>query len=212
MAEKRGLLSALSWRDLMNAPRTAADIFSSLPVLTTERLTLRPMSMRDAADIYAYSRDPEVARHVLWDAHKSLNESKAYLRFIIRQYKEGTPSSYGIVLNDTGRLVGTIGFMWYSQENSTAEVGYSLARWLWGKGLMTEALAAVLDMAFRELGLHRVEAQHETDNPASGRVMQKCGMRREGTLRGRILNKGRYVDVDLYAILREDWSRIHPCP
>ena len=67
-------------------------------------------------------------------------------------------------------------------------------------------------MAFRELGLHRVEAQHETDNPASGRVMQKCGMRREGTLRGRILNKGRYVDVDLYAILREDWSRIHPCP
>ncbi|MGN0779475.1 MAG: GNAT family N-acetyltransferase [Aristaeellaceae bacterium] len=209
MAEKRGLLGALSWRELKHTPRTPADIFADLPVLTTARLTLRPMSMRDAADIYAYSRDPEVARHVLWDAHRSLNESKAYLRFIIRQYKEGTPSSYGIVLNDTGHLVGTIGFMWYSQENSTVEVGYSLARALWGRGLMTEALAAVLSMAFRELGVHRVEAQHETDNPASGRVMQKCGMRREGTLRGRIFNKGRFVDVDLYAILREDWSRIH---
>lgn len=212
MAEHHGFLRGLTLKEPLRPPVTPGELFSRLPVLDTPRLTLRPLTMRDAQDIYDYSRDPEVARHVLWDAHRSLADSRAYLRFILRQYRDGMPSSYGIVLKATGRVVGTIGFMWYSQENSTAEVGYSLARWLWGKGLMTEALAAVLDMAFRELGLHRVEAQHETDNPASGRVMQKCGMRREGTLRGRILNKGRYVDVDLYAILREDWSRIHPYP
>ncbi len=207
MGDKRSLLGALSLRDLLTTPRTPADIFSTLPVLTTPRLTLRPMSMRDAADIYAYSRDPEVARHVLWDAHQSLNESKAYLRFILKQYRDGTPSSYGIVLNATGRLVGTIGFMWYNQENNAAEVGYSLARSLWNNGLMTEALSAVIDMGFNELNLHRIEAQHESVNPASGRVMEKCGMRHEGRLRGRIFNKGKFVDVELYAILRSDWAK-----
>ena len=73
---------------------------------------------------------------------------------------------------------------------------------------MTEALQAVLCLSFDALRVHRVEAQHETTNPASGRVMVKCGMRHEGTLRGRIYNKGRFVDVELYAILREDWDRL----
>lgn len=205
MGDKRSLLGSLSLRDLLTAPATPADVFSNLPVLTTPRLTLRPMSMRDAADIYAYSRDPEVARHVLWDAHRSLAESKAYLRFILKQYRDGMPSSYGIVLNATGRLVGTIGFMWYNQENNAAEVGYSLSRSLWNNGIMTEALSAVIDMGFRDLNLHRIEAQHASVNPASGRVMEKCGMRHEGRLRERIFNKGQFVDVELYAIVRGDW-------
>lgn len=70
---------------------------------------------------------------------------------------------------------------------------------------MTEALSRVLVYSFEDMRLHRIEAQHETDNPASGAVMRKCGMQREGRLRGRIFNKGRYVDVDLYAILQEDY-------
>ena len=73
---------------------------------------------------------------------------------------------------------------------------------------MTEALAEVLRFSFEELGIHRVEAQHEIENGASGAVMRKCGMPKEGTLRGRLYNKGRYVDVDLYAILREDYARM----
>lgn len=186
--------------------RTPADVFARLPLLDTPRLTLRPMTMRDAADIFAYSRDKEVARHVLWDAHRSLADSKEYLRFILRQYREGRPSSYGMVLKETGRLVGTIGFMWLSEENSTVEIGYSLARSQWNRGLTTEALSALIDMAFTYLNIHRIEAQHDVQNPASGRVMLKCGMRREGILRGRVFNKGRFVDVALCAILREDWE------
>lgn len=183
---------------------TPADVFSHLPVLDTPRLTLRPMTMRDAADLFDYCRDREVARHVLWDAHRSMADSREYLRYILHQYREGRPSSYGIVLKETGRLIGTIGFMWLNEENSTVEIGYSLARPHWNQGLMTEALHALIDMTFTYLHVHRIEAQHATDNPSSGRVMQKCGMRYEGTLRGRIYNKGKFVDVDLYAILRED--------
>ena len=73
---------------------------------------------------------------------------------------------------------------------------------------MTEALKAVIDYSFNTLGFHRVEAQHETDNEPSGRVMEKCGMKKEGTLRGRLYNKGKYVDVNVYAILREDFKNM----
>ena len=95
--------------------------------------------------------------------------------------------------------------MWIQPDNSSAEVGYSLSRDFWNRGIMTEALRAVIGHGFGNMNLNRIEAQHETGNPASGAVMRKCGMQREGTLRQRLYNKGRYVDVELYAILRRDY-------
>ena len=180
-------------------------IFARLPRLETPRLVLRRMTMADAEDIYAYGRDPEVSRHVLWDAYRSVGEARAYLRYIQRQYRLNDPSSWGIELKATGRLIGTIGFMWWNKEYKSAEVGYSLARAYWNRGLMTEALRAVLHFGFTQMDLHRIEAQHELENPASGRVMEKVGMKKEGVLRERLWNKGRYVDVALYSVLRKEF-------
>lgn len=179
-------------------------IFSRLPQLVTPRLTLRRISMADAQDIFAYSRDPEVSRHVLWDAHRTIQDSRAYIRYILRQYRQNDPSSWGIVLGETGRLIGTIGYMWWNREYRSAEVGYSLSRSYWNQGLMTEALREVIRFGFDEMYLNRIEAQHEVLNPASGHVMEKAGMRKEGILRDRLYNKGKFVDVALYAILRRD--------
>lgn len=209
MGERYGFLHPLAARASAMAYASPTEAFAHLPRLETPRLLLRPMTMRDAPDIFAYSRDPEVARYVLWSAHRSLNDSRAYLRYILRQYREGAPSSWGVVLKATGHVVGTIGYMAYAEENSTVEVGYSLARGLWNNGLMTEALLAVLAFTFEKLRIHRVEAQHDAANPASGQVMRKCGMIREGRLRGRVYNKGRFVDVELYAMLLDDWTRTH---
>ena len=181
-------------------------IFDEMPALETPRLTLRRLEMRDAPDIFDYGRDPLVAKHVLWDAYTSVGEARGYVRYMIRKYRAGEPSSWGIVEKETGRVVGTIGYMWYQRDNNACEVGYSLARRCWNRGYMTEALRAVIRYSFETLCVHRVEAQHETDNAASGAVMRKCGMQKEGTLRGRLLNKGKYVDVDVYAILREDYA------
>ena len=179
-------------------------IFSNLPELETPHLLLRMLKRSDARDIFEYARDPEVARHVLWDAHRSIEDSREYIRYVRRLYKEGLPSVYGICLKDTGKLIGTIAFVWYSPENRSAEIGYSLGKAWWGKGYATEALRAVLELGFDRLKLHRAEAMHETDNPASGRVMEKCGMRPEGVLRGRVYNKDHFSDVRLYALLEED--------
>lgn len=201
------LRSIFKWLTLPAAePATPQEYFARLPVIETERLILRKVTMRDAMDIHRYARDKEVARHVLWEAHTSLVETRSYVRYLLYQYRSGEPGSWGIVLRETGRVVGTIGYMSYSADNATVEVGYSLAREQWGKGLMTEALTAVIDETFRALTLHRIEAMHFTDNPASGRVMEKCGMTHEGHLRERICCKGVFRDVEMWGVLRRDWE------
>ena len=180
------------------------DLHGYMPVLETPRLRLRKLTMRDAMDIFEYGQDPEVARHVMWTAHRSVGEARAYLRFMLRKYRAGDAASWGIELKSNRKIIGTIGYMWIQEDNAAAEVGYSLSRRYWGQGIMTEALHAVILYAFDMLHLNRVEAIHETDNPASGAVMRKCGMQYEGRQRQKLYNKGRYVDVDVYAILRSD--------
>lgn len=190
-------------------PDTPQDYFSRLPVVETPRLTLRRATMRDAVDIHRYARDPEVARHVLWEPHASLWDTRAYVRFLLYQYHSGQPGSWVVELKETGRVIGTIGYMSYVADNATVEMGYSLSRECWGRGLMTEALDAVIGETFRSLQLHRIEAMHFTDNPASGRVMQKCGMQHEGHHRERIYCKGVFRDVEMWAILRKDWEKLN---
>ena len=106
-------------------------IFSHLPTLETDRLILRPMKMSDARDMYAYASDREVSRHVLWDAHTSIFQTRRFLRAAIRQYRQGLPGSFAIALKESGRMIGTIGFMWVNVDHQSAEVGYSLSRDYW---------------------------------------------------------------------------------
>ena len=183
--------------------------FCRLPVLETEDLVLRRPLRRDARDIYRYASDEQVARYVLWEPHRSLSETRGFVRELRSRLRAGCPSSWVVVLKETGTVIGTIGFVWYSSENCSAELGYSFSREYWNHGYATQALRAVIDISFQSLPLNRLEAQHDIRNPASGRVMEKSGLRQEGILRGRILNKGEYVDVALWAILRADWDSFH---
>lgn len=176
--------------------------FSDLPPLQTERLLLRRITMRDARDVYAISSDPRVSRYVLWHTHASLADSRDYIRGIQRSYRMDRPAPWGIELRDEHRMIGTIGYVWVQNENRSAEVGYSLGYDYWNQGYATEGLRRVIEYGFAELGLHRIEAQHDIRNPASGRVMEKAGMAREGTLRDRLYCKGEYITTDLYAIVR----------
>ena len=178
--------------------------FSHPPVLSTQRLILRPIRMRDCHDLFAYARDPEVSRFVLWDRHESLRYSRQFIRAIRAQYRHGEPSSLAIQLREPARVIGTVGFTSCAPEHACAEVGYSLAREYWNQGYATEALDRLIRYAVSELGFHRIEAMHDVENPASGRVMVKCGMHHEGRLRDRIWNKGRFHDVELYALIRPE--------
>ena len=190
-----------------SAPLSPPAFFSCLPVLETQDLILRRPRMKDAADVFSYASDEEVSRYVLWEPHRSLAESRACLRDMIRRARAGWPSSWVITLRESGKVIGTIGFVWYSADNRSAEIGYSLSKSYWHRGFATQALRAAAAEAFRSLPLNRLEAQYDLRNPASGRVMQKCGFRQEGILRSRILSKGEYVDVALCSLLRSDMSQ-----
>lgn len=173
--------------------------------IETERLVIRQLSLMDAHDIFAVSANDNVSRYVLWDTHRSLGDSKAFIRHVIHQYRVGEAASWGIELKESGQVIGTIGFVWISHDNMSAEVGYSLGEPFWNQGYMTEALQAVLTYGFAELRLNRIEGQFDIENPASGKVMEKCGMEKEGVLRQRLYNKGKFVDVAVCSILRRDY-------
>ncbi len=185
------------------------DIFSNLPVIETDRLRLRKLSMRDASDVYEYASIPEVAEHVTWEHHRNISDSMHFLRIMIQQYDEGTPSPWGIIYKDIGKLVGTIGFHVWSPQNSYAEVGYALSKDYWNKGIMTEAYEEVIKFGFERMKLNRIEATCKLANTASEKVMLKCGMTYEGIMKKKLYAKGEFHDLKLYSLLKSDWEKSH---
>ena len=186
----------------------AERVFADLPELETERLILRSMRLDDAEAMHAYASDPEVTRYVLWDTHRSIEDSESFLRLVTEGYARGDFGGWGIVLREDGAFVGTCGLdAGYAPEHARAELGYVLSREHWGKGLMTEAVRAVIAFGFEQLSLNRIEARCIAENTASVRVMEKAGMTYEGTLREREFIKGAYRDIKLYSILRREYRR-----
>ena len=128
--------------------------------------------------------------------------TKALMRDWIERYE--TDDFFLWAVEFTGQMIGTVNLHDIDRENRRCEIGFSIGSKWWNQGIMTEALRRIVAFSFDELKLNRLEAQHDKENPASGRVMAHVGMHYEGTLRQRLMNKGRYVDVALYAILRSD--------
>lgn len=178
--------------------------FRSLPTLETARLRLRRMRPTDAEAVHAYASDPEVARYMLWEPHESLRDSENFLRFVEERYARGDPAGWGLEERESGRFIGTCGIQAWHPEHARAELGYVLAREHWGRGLMTEAVAAAVGFGLDGLGFNRLEARCLEGNDASARVLEKAGMTHEGTARASHLVEGTFHDLRHYAILRDD--------
>ncbi|MBR6186562.1 MAG: GNAT family N-acetyltransferase [Clostridia bacterium] len=173
--------------------------------IQTARLLLRPYTEMDADAIYyGWASDPLVTRFLTWPTHKNADVTKAVLSDWLSRYENGDYFNWAIARKDTGEVIGNIAVVNLEEAAQAAEVGYCLGRAYWGQGVMTEALRAVIDYLFDEAGLNRVAAYHDVNNPASGRVMEKAGMRREGVFRQAKKNNRGLCDVAWYAILKSD--------
>ena len=161
--------------------------FKGTPQLETERLILRRIRPSDEDDIFEYGSDDEVSKFVVWNTHKTIEDTRSFINFTLARYEKDEAGEWGIVLKENGKLIGTIGFPWCDVRNRRAELGYVLSRTYWGQGIMPEGVKKVLEFAFTEMELNRVECCHVTDNEKSGRVMQKAGMRFEGIAREKYL-------------------------
>lgn len=179
-----------------------------LPQLCTQRLLLRAMRVSDSADMFSYASEPRVTEHLLWQPHENERATKRYLEYAQKLYRSGELVDWAVTLKETGRMIGTCGFASLDGENSSGEIGYVLHPDFWGRGLAAEALRVVMQYGFETLGLHRIECRHMHGNESSGKVMQKCGMRYEGTLRDSLYVKGRFCTIVMYSVLEEEYAAL----
>ncbi|MGP4039789.1 GNAT family N-acetyltransferase [Gracilibacillus sp. D59] len=182
------------------------DIFSDLPTLETKRLFLRKVSLDDVHDIYAYGSNEEVSKFVTWETHKSLDETQAFVQYILSLYKNNNIAPWAIELKDTQKMIGTIDFVSWDTSQYIAEIGYVISQDYWGKGIVTEAAKEVIAFGFNHMELERIQAKCLVENIGSARVMEKAGMTFEGELRKAVFSKGKHWDVKIYSILREEFA------
>lgn len=148
-----------------------------MSIIKTERLLLRPLNDTDAAEMFKnWTWDERVARYCRWHPHKSIEETKELLKMYKSQTEKGFDYRWGITLQDGNNLIGVIDVIDLSEDKKTAEVGYVLAYDYWNNGYLTESLKAVITELFND-GVETVIADHHVENIASGRVMEKCGMK-----------------------------------
>ncbi len=187
--------------------RKIFDLTGGIPVLETNRLFLRRMLTRDYKDMYSYASDPRVSRHLLWNPHESESFTKKYLKHLQREYDRYLFYDWAVLCKDDGKMIGTCGLTAYSERHNIAEIGYVLNPAYWGRGIAAEAAGEVIRFAFDTVGVERVEARHMEGNEASGAVMQKCGLQKEGVLRHAVCKNGVYHNVHIYSILRSEYNR-----
>lgn len=176
------------------------------PVLETERLLLAPLVPADASEVQELASAFEISDMTLSIPHPyPEGTALRWINSIQGSWGGGHAGSWSIRRRDDDTLVGVINLE-LDFANSSGELGYWIGVPFWGRGYMTETLRAVFGAAFDTLGLNRIAAHHFVRNPASGRVMEKAGMRCEGTMRQVIRKHDHLEDVTLWAILREDFE------
>lgn len=182
-------------------------------IIETERLILRPFRSSDAPLMFKnWAGDREVTRFLTWNAHRSVSDSECVINMWVAEYNENSTYNWAIVPKEFGEPIGGINVVRIHANNDAAEIGYCIGRDWWGKGIMTEAFSAIIPYLF-DVGFNRIQAEHAVKNPASGRVMQKCGLTYEGTLRQFFrATSGELLDISYYSILREEFEACNKSP
>lgn len=173
--------------------------------IETPRLILRPFTMEDAEPMYCnWASDPEVTKFLSWPPYKSVDTAHAILTEWTKQYSDNSFYQWAIELKELGEPIGSISVVNQDERVDMAEIGFCIGKPWWGKGIMTEAMKAVMDYLFDEVGVQRIEAGHDPNNPASGAVQRKCGLKYEGTLRRSIRSNQGITDKAVMAVLKEE--------
>ena len=173
-------------------------------ILTTERLTLRRFRVEDAQAMYEnWASNPQVTKYLSWPTHENVEVSRSVLESWVADYDKPEHYQWAIVLRGRDEPIGSIGAFHFNDSVDKVEVGYCIGQKWWHQGITSEALSAVLEFLFEQVGARRIQALHDVNNPNSGGVMKKCGMEYEGTLRQYGRNNQGICDVCMYAALRD---------
>ena len=173
--------------------------------IETERLILRRFCMKDCRAMYEnWASDPEVTKYLTWQPYAVVDTAKEILATWTKAYDQENFYQWAIELKELGQSIGSISVVEQKEKARVAHIGYCIGQNWWHRGIMSEALKAVMDFLFDEVGFERLESRHDPNNPNSGKVMVKCGMKYECTMRRSDWNNQGICDASWYALLKED--------
>ena len=175
--------------------------------IETERLILRRFKMEDAEAMYKnWASDAEVTKFLTWPPHSSNEVTKNVLQDWINNYEKDDFYQWAIILKEDGdEPIGTISVVDKDEEVNMVHIGYCIGTKWWNRGVTSEALMAIIKFFIKEVGVNRVESRHDPNNPNSGKVMMKCGMKYEGTMREADINNQGICDYSMYGILAKEY-------
>lgn len=180
--------------------------FNPFPVLQTQRLSLRQITMADAEDFFLLRSNKEAMKYI----DKALFQSVTDAYELINRIEEGVMAneriSWGISLKENPKLIGTISFHRIEKEHFRAEVGYMLFPEYWNKGLLSEAMKAVLDFGFNTVKLHSIEGIINPKNLISAKLLQKFGFVKEAYFKESFFYNGNFLDTEIYSLLKSDYK------
>ncbi|MBE6153041.1 MAG: GNAT family N-acetyltransferase [Firmicutes bacterium] len=173
--------------------------------LETKNLILRKLEIEDYKGAFKnWCNDPEVTKYVTWEPHKSEEVTKELYETWIKEYNNPNTYKWIVIEKESNEPIGTISVVRFYQEDLSAEIGYCYGKNWWGKGYATEALTKVIDYLLNDIGLEKVVARHLVSNPASGKVMEKSGMKYSRLLHNCHINKnGEIEDIKYYTKLKK---------
>lgn len=177
--------------------------------LETERLILRKYKLSDASDMYNnWGTDPKCNKYLPWELHKNIEETESIITSWIDKYNEEN-FNWIIELKEEKTAIGGINVVRLNKKNGICEIGYCIGSAFWNKGYTTEALNKVLEYLFKECDLYLIEAYHHETNIASGKVMEKCGMIEECSLRNRAYNREtkELENLICHSITKEEYNK-----
>jgi RimJ/RimL family protein N-acetyltransferase len=190
---------------------TATDPFADgLPTLESERLRLRSLAAGDAPEVHELYADRDAVRFGYAPVMAGLGDAQRVIQETLDLARDQTLFHFGVADRKHDRIIGHATLFKWDREHRRAEVGYSIRRDLWGRGLGSEAVTTLIAFGFDRLDLRRIEADADPRNIASIRLLEKIGFVREGYMRERWLIAGEIQDAVCFGLLRREWTRVRP--
>jgi ribosomal-protein-alanine N-acetyltransferase len=178
--------------------------------LETNRLILRKFELSDTEAIYYnWANDNEVTKYLMWPAHKDISVTSSVLREWVSKYGDDKFYQWAIVLKSNGSdPIGSISIVKMDDSIKMVHVGYCIGKKWWHQGITSEALSALVRFFFEEVEVNRIESRHDPKNPNSGKVMEKCGLIYEGTIKQGDWNNQGICDYSMYGLVLEDYKKL----
>lgn len=176
--------------------------------LESERLLFRRFELEDSKQMYENWASLEtVTTYLTWKPHSSEKETREIISLWQKEYRRKDFYQWAIILKENNENIGVISMVDSNERIAAVTIGYCLSDLYWNHGYMTEALERVLEFFFEEVEVNRVESKHSTHNPASGRVMQKAGLIKEGVLKQGDMSNIGISDLVVYGLVKEDYKK-----